>query len=215
MWVGKRRTSWPTCGKRSAPSKGFRALVARLQHHIYRPRRAPIMSETATTEVTVGTEAPVVEDDTNAESFDQERAMAKIRKANDEAKGLRARVKELEALESKVHEFEESQKSEAQKIQDRAAKAEQRALAAETELIRERIARRYQVSDDDLELLGSGTEDQIEARAKRIAALNAAAAAVKATVPPSEKPVEKLRPGSTAADEDINSPDAYPSSWRT
>ena len=173
------------------------------------------MSETATTEVTVGTETPVVEDDTNAESFDQERAMAKIRKANDEAKGLRARVKELEALESKVHEFEESQKSEAQKVQDRAAKAEQRALAAETELIRERIARRYQVSDDDLELLGSGTEEQIEARAKRIAALNAAAAAVKAIVPPSEKPVEKLRPGATAADEDINSPDAYPSSWRT
>jgi seryl-tRNA(Sec) selenium transferase len=172
------------------------------------------MSDTTTAETTAETDAPEAEE-TSTESFDQDRAMAKIRKANDEAKGLRARVKELEALEAKVRDYEESQKSEAEKVQERAAKAEQRALAAETELIRERIARRHQISDDDLELLGTGTEDQIEARAKRIAALQAAAVAAKATVPPSDKPVEKLRPGATSTDDDITSPDAYPSSWRT
>lgn len=171
------------------------------------------MSE-AMTEVTVETEAPEA-DETSTEAFDQERALAKINKANSEAKGLRARVKELEALEAKVREFEDSQKSEAEKVLARAEKAEQRAQAVENDLVRERIARRHKIDEDDMDLLGAGTEEQIEARAKKIAAKNAAAAGAAATVPPSDKPVEKLRPGATSSDKDITPPDAYPSSWRT
>jgi hypothetical protein len=171
------------------------------------------MSEVVTA-VTVDPEAQEADEPT-AEVFDSERAMAKIKKANDEAKGLRTRVKELEAFEAKVREFEESQKSEADKIQDRAAKAEQRAQAVEAELIRERIARRHHLDEDDMDLLGAGTEEQIEARAKKIAAKNAAAAGAQATAPPSEKPIEKLRPGATSSEKDLAPQDAYPSSWRT
>jgi phage protein D len=175
------------------------------------------MSET-TTEVTAPeaeapeVEAPAAESD---EKFDADRAMAKIRKANDEAKGLRARVKDLEAYEAKVREIEESQKSESQKVQERADRAEQRAKAVEAELIRERIARRHKIDDDDLDLLGTGTEVELETRAKKIAALKAAALEREATVPPSDKPVEKLRPGATPSDVDLRGKDAYPSSWRT
>lgn len=174
------------------------------------------MSET-TAEVTAPeVEAPEVDTASEeSEKFDAERAMAKIRKANDEAKGLRSRVKELEAYEAKVREIEEAKKSEDQKIQERADAAEKRAQAVEAELLRERIARRHKIDEDDMDLLGSGTEEQIEARAKRIAAKNAAAAAVQATAPPSEKPVEKLRPGATGADKDITSQTAYPSHWST
>lgn len=174
------------------------------------------MSET-TAEVTApDVDAPEAETvETESEKFDADRAMAKIRKANDEAKGLRSRVKELEAYEAKVREIEEAQKSEAQKIQERADKAEQRAQAIEAELIRERIARRHKIDDDDLELLGTGTEDQLDARAKKIAALKAAAVGAAATAPPSDKPVQQLRPGATGAEKDIAPPDAYPSSWRT
>lgn len=172
------------------------------------------MSEATTTEVTVETEAPEADEQTT-EAFDQERALAKINKANSEAKGLRARVKELEALEAKVREYEDSQKSEAEKIQARAELAEKRATSAEADLIRERIARRHKIDEDDMDLLGSGTEEQIEARAKKIAAKNAAAVGAQATAPPSEKPVEKLRPGATTADKSVAPSDAYPSSWRT
>lgn len=174
------------------------------------------MSET-TAEVTAPeVEAPEVETaETDSEKFDSERAMAKIRKANDEAKGLRSRVKELEAYEAKVREIEESQKSEAQKIQERADKAEQRAKDVEAELIRERIARRHKIDDDDLELLGTGTEEQLDARAKKIAAMRTAATGATVTAPPSDKPVQQLRPGATGAETDIAPPDAYPSSWRT
>lgn len=173
------------------------------------------MSETTTTEATPETEAPEAEETTTEqEPFDQARAMAKIKKANDEARGLRQRIKDLEQYEAKVRADEESQKTESQKIQESATKAEQRALAAETSLLRERVARRHKLDDDDMDLLGSGNEDEIEARAKRIAALKAAAEKPVA-VPPSEKPVEKLRPGATSTDRDISSPDAFPAHWRT
>lgn len=173
------------------------------------------MSEASTAEAPA-TEAPEAEEaTTSTEAFDQDRALAKIKKANDEARSLRTRIKELEAFESKIKELEDSQKSEAQKVQERAQKAEQDAAEARSELARERIARRYKIDDEDLELLGTGTEEQLEARAKRIAALNAAAAKIAAVAPPSEKPVEKLRPGVTGADASLAPPDAYPSSWRT
>ncbi len=172
------------------------------------------MPDVVTDEVTVDSDA-LEADEPTTEAYDKERALAKITKANSEAKGLRARVKELEAYEAKVREFEESQKSEADKIQERAAAAEKRASDAETLLAVERIARRHQISDDDMDLLGTGTEEQIEARAKKIAAKNAAAAGVSATAPPSEKPIEKLRPGATSSEKDLAPQDAYPSTWRT
>lgn len=173
------------------------------------------MSET-TTEATAPVETPEVDTTLEeSEKFDAERAMAKIRKANDEAKGLRSRVKELEAYESKVREIEEAKKSDEQRIQERAEQAERDAQAARNELLVERIARRHRLDDDDMDLLGTGTEEQLEARAKKIAAKNQAAAGASAIAPPSDKPVQQLRPGATGAEKDIAPPDAYPSSWRT
>lgn len=169
------------------------------------------MSETAVTEPETESTPEVDEE----EAFDADRAKAKIAKANSEAKGLRARVKELEQYEAKAKADEDAKKPEIERLTDRAAKAEQRAAEVEAELIRERIARRHGISDDDLDLLGSGSEEQIEARAQRLAAKNAAAAGVQVTAPPSEKPVERLRPGATSTDTSIAPEDAYPSSWRT
>lgn len=173
---------------------------------------APVEATTADPASAPTSEAPAATETVEQKIERLEKEAAETRR---EAARYRTSAKENASAASELEKIRDAQKSEAEKIQERAAKAEQRAQAAEAELIRERIARRHKIDDDDLELLGTGTEEQIEARAKRIAALNAAAAAVKATVPPSEKPVEKLRPGATAADEDINSPDAYPSSWRT
>lgn len=121
----------------------------------------------------------------------------------------------LAERDARLKELEDRDKSEEEKRTERLAKAERERDDIRSELIRERIARRHKIDDDDLDLLGSGTEEEIEARAKKIAAKNAAAAGVAATVPPSEKPVEKLRPGATSTDKDITAPDAYPSSWRT
>lgn len=169
------------------------------------------MSESAVTEL----EAEATPEVEEAEEFDADRAKAKIAKANSEAKGLRARVKELEQYEAKAKADEDAKKPEIERLNERAAKAEQRAAEVEAELARERIARRHGISDEDMDLLGSGTEEQIEARAQRLAAKNAAAAGVQVTAPPSDRSVVKLRPGATPAETPPAETDAYPSSWRT
>ncbi len=156
---------------------------------------------------------PVATDETPEERVARlEKDLADTRR---EAAKYRTTARDNATAAKELETIRESQKTEAQKIQDRADAAEKRANDAETELIRERIARRHHLDEDDLDLLGTGTEEQIEARAKKIAAKNAAAAGVTATAPPSGKPVESLRPGATSSDKDISPPDAYPSSWRT
>ena len=65
------------------------------------------------------------------EPFDVERAKAKIAKANSEAASLRKRLKELEARAAKADEYEQAQKSEAEKLADRIAVAEKAAADAE------------------------------------------------------------------------------------
>lgn len=154
--------------------------------------------------------APEAETD---EPFDKQRALDKITKANNEAKGLRSRVKELEAYEAKVREIEDAKKPEMDRLSERATKAEQRAQELESNLIRERIARRHSISDDDLDLLGSGSEEQIEARAQRIAALKAASTPAPVAAPPSDRSREQLRPGATPAEAPNAETDAYPADW--
>ena len=63
-----------------------------------------------------------------------------------------------------------------------------------------------------MDLLGSGSEEQIEARAQRVAAKNAAL--VPADLPPVKRPNERLRPGATPAESvPEEDPHAYPAEW--
>lgn len=173
------------------------------------------MSETTADQTTEGS-TPEVETNeaTETEAFDAQRAMEKISKANSEAKNLRSRVKELEAYEAKVKELEESQKTDQQKAIERAEKAEQEANATRSELIRERIARRHSITDEDMDLLGSGTEEEIESRATRLAAKNAAAAGTStdSSAPPTARTSEKLHPGASPK-VSPEAPKSYPANW--
>lgn len=61
-----------------------------------------------------------------ADAFDAKRAQEKIRKANQEAAGLRKRLKELEPLAKRAQEAEDAQKTEVQRLQERLEAAEKR-----------------------------------------------------------------------------------------
>jgi hypothetical protein len=76
---------------------------------------------------------------------------------------------------SKLTTLEEAQKTEAQKLADTAEQHRRDAEKARADLIRMQVARRYQIPESDLDLLGDGDEEQIEAKAKRLAELHAAA----------------------------------------
>lgn len=75
---------------------------------------------------------------------------------------------DLKAKASQFDQLTESQKTEAQKQADALKATETRATAAEAELARAKAALKYKLEDEDLELLGSGTPEEIDARAKRL-----------------------------------------------
>lgn len=83
----------------------------------------------------------------------------------------RAKYADYSDLKSKAAQFDqltESQKTEAQKQADALKATETRASAAEAELAKAKAALKYKLEDDDLELLGTGTPEEIDARAKRL-----------------------------------------------
>lgn len=71
--------------------------------------------------------------------FDRKQAEAKIRKANSEAANLRKRLKELEPLARKAKEFEDAQKSEQERLNDRLAAAEAQIAATRKRLVEARV----------------------------------------------------------------------------
>lgn len=123
-------------------------------------------------------------------------ARDRLTKANREAAGYRTQVRELEPLAQKAQEAEEAQKTEQQRLTEQLSRAQQDAASAQAETVRYRVAATHGIGADDFDLLGSGTEEEIEARAVKIAAKNAAALAA-GKAPGSERPVEQLRPGAT------------------
>ncbi len=83
----------------------------------------------------------------------------------------RSKFADYADLKSKAQQFDqltESQKTESQKQADALKATETRAAAAEAELARAKAALKYKLEDEDLELLGSGTPEEIDARAKRL-----------------------------------------------
>jgi hypothetical protein len=71
--------------------------------------------------------------------FDRKLAEAKIRKANSEAANLRKRLKELEPLARKAKEFEDAKKSEAERLNDQLAAANEQITATRKRLVEARV----------------------------------------------------------------------------
>jgi hypothetical protein len=80
------------------------------------------------------------------------------------------RAKDNSEAAKRLAEIEESQKTEQQKLADAAELARKEAAETAVELAKLRAAVKHGLNDEDLELLGSGTPDEIEARAERLAA---------------------------------------------
>jgi hypothetical protein len=97
----------------------------------------------------------------------------------------RARAAEAEkkALEAKVREFEDRDKTELEKAQVIAERATREAEAARNELARTRILAEHGLSEADAEFLPAGTEDEMRAAAARLAERLVAAAPPKGPRP--------------------------------
>jgi hypothetical protein len=82
-------------------------------------------------------------------------------------------IKELKAKAQRLDEFEEAQKSEAEKAAERLTQAEQRAAEAEAKALRREVALEHGLSSGDAELLDNLTDEGAMRRlAERLAAVN-------------------------------------------
>lgn len=136
-----------------------------------------------------------------------EKELAKVRA---EAARYRTERNEYRNDHEELQKIKDAEKTEIERSQERVSALESDLESARRELTIERVARKFGIGEDDLDLLGSGTQEQLEARAERIAALNEKAAA--SVAPPSNLPKENLVPGSGKGNEPED--DAYPSHWR-
>lgn len=120
-----------------------------------------------------------------------------ISKANREAASYRTQVAELKPKAEQFTRLEEASKSEAQRLAEAASQARSDAEQARAEAVRYRVAATHGITADHFDLLGSGTEDEIVARAAKLSTLLAAQAAAQTTpaTAPSTRPVEQMRPG--------------------
>lgn len=127
---------------------------------------------------------------------------AEARKWEKRSKDNYDRVQELQPLADQFRQLEEASKSDMQRLQESLEAANRAREETAAEALRMKVAMSHGLSADDLELLGTGSEDQLTARAQRIAQLAAAAAQAAATPtpPPGGRTVPDLRPGAVPSD---------------
>lgn len=117
---------------------------------------------------------------------------------------------ELDALRTaaqKYAEIEEAQKTEIQKAAERAQSYEKQLNEVRATNARLLAAATYNIPPDLIDLLGSGADEEINARAEMLAERLKATAP--APAPASQRPVESLTPGAAPASAAPQSPDAW------
>lgn len=139
-------------------------------------------------------------------NFDPDKAWKLIEDLRADKEKLAARTAMTDEQKQQLAEYQrlvDASKSEAQRQAEAVANATREAETARAEAVRYRVAATHGIPADHFDLLGSGTEEEIAARAEKISTLLAAQAAAAATTPPvgapPARPVEQLRPGATPA----------------
>lgn len=175
------------------------------------------MADETQTVDTVETEAPEVEaqetqenTDTGTTITDVDALQKELDKARRDAARYRTERNDLKGNAEKWAEFEESQKSEIEKVAERNAALEAELTQVRAAQVRAEVIAQYGLTADDDLLLGDGDRDELVARAEKIAELRKKAAEA-AVPPPSGAPRESLKGGAGDVDEPVD--DAFPAGW--
>lgn len=100
-------------------------------------------------------------------TLSHEDALAELAKVRAEAAERRIKNRELEEQAKKWQDYEESQKTELQKLQDAVAARDKQLAEKELEVTRTKIAKQYEVADEDLDLL-IGDEESMKRLASKL-----------------------------------------------
>ena len=135
---------------------------------------------------------------------DADAARREIEKLRREAAGYRTKYNEAKPQLDEYAQWKDSQKTEQQKLQDAKEAAERELTDLRSANARLMAAATHNLPPELIDLLGTGTEDEIDARAKLLAEKLAAAAPPPASEPErkppaSTRPVESLTAGGQPA----------------
>lgn len=142
------------------------------------------------------------ESSTPAPEMTLEEALAELEKTRQERDAVQAAAQ-------KWQQHEDSQKSELQLAQEKLAAAQQELAQAQITNLLLEVAAAHGIKPEDVPLLGTGTKEDLEARAARIKELYGAGN----TAPPSNSPRQNVQSGSGVGNEPQPDPVTYPSSW--
>lgn len=134
---------------------------------------------------------------------------AEIQKLRRESAGYRTKLREAEPIVKAHQEQVEANKTELQKAQEALQNREREFADLQLGYTRLELAAIHNIPPDDIHLIGSGSREEMEANAARLGALFSSAP----KAPPSDRPVEGLRPGA-APEPPKPEDDSYPESWK-
>lgn len=158
-------------------------------------------------------EQPPAEPPADPQEMTPEQYKAELKKVRAEAAGWRTKLREVEPIVKAHTEAEERNKTELQRATERAQTLEQQLAAAQQQTQLLGYAAKYGIPEEDYDLLGSGTPEEMESRAVRIAHMREAAIGQQPAIPPSNRPVESLRPGASPQPPKP-ADNSYPEAWR-
>jgi uncharacterized membrane protein len=129
----------------------------------------------------------------------------KLRKLNSEAKNLRTKLKEQEPLVAAAQEAERAKMSELDRVNADMDALKAQLAQRDTELLQAR----YQIPDDYIEFIGAGTFEEKETRAAKVGQM---VQKDQQERPPTERPVESLKPGASPSTPPVED-HSYPANW--
>ena len=135
----------------------------------------------------------------------------KLDKANREAKNLRTRLKDQEPMVAAAQEAERAKMSELERANADLTAMRDQLASRDTELLQSR----YGIPDDYVEFIGAGSFEEKEARAAKVGLMVQSAKQEDPsapTTPPSQRPVESLRPGASPTPPPAVD-NSYPANW--
>lgn len=124
-----------------------------------------------------------------------------------ERQARRDAERQLGELQARLQEFEDRDKTELQKAIERAEAAEKGASGMRSANARLMAAATHNIPPDLIDFLGSGTDEEINARAEALA--ERLKAATPPAPPASQRPVESLTPGAAPSSAATADPDAW------
>lgn len=122
-----------------------------------------------------------------------------------ERKNARAAARERDALAARLKEFEDRDKSETQRLAERAEAAERRAVEVELRAMRLEVAAEKGLNPSQAKRLLGTTREEIEADADELIATFAPPPLPDEPPSAARRPVESLRPGAAPAAPALNS----------